>query len=31
MMEGIRIVPNPYMIRHETQRGAAVLYFNCLP
>jgi hypothetical protein len=31
MMEGIRIVPNPYMIRHEAQRGSPVLYFNYLP
>jgi hypothetical protein len=31
MMEGIRIVPNPYLIRHEAQRGAAELYFNFLP
>ena len=31
MMDGIRIVPNPYMIHHEAQRGPAVLYFNYLP
>jgi hypothetical protein len=31
MMEAIRIVPNPYMIRHEAQRGSPVLYFNYLP
>jgi hypothetical protein len=31
MMERIRIVPNPYMVRHEAQRGQPVLYFNYLP
>ena len=31
MMEKIRIVPNPYLVRHEAQRGAPRLYFNNLP
>ena len=31
MMEGIRIVPNPYFIRHEAQRGDPRIYFNYLP
>ena len=31
MMEGIRIVPNPYFIRHEAQRSNPELYFNYLP
>ena len=31
MMEGIRVVPNPYMVRHEAQRGSPVIYFNYLP
>ena len=31
MMEKIRIVPNPYMVRHEAQRGEPRLYFNYLP
>jgi len=31
MMEGIRIVPNPYFIRHEAQRGDPQIYFNYLP
>jgi len=31
MMEGIRVVPNPYFIRHEAQRSSAELYFNYLP
>jgi hypothetical protein len=31
MMEGIRIVPNPYFIRHEAQRGEPRIYFNYLP
>ena len=31
MMERIRIVPNPYIVRHEAQRGQPRLYFNYLP
>jgi hypothetical protein len=31
MMEGIRIVPNPYVVTHEAQRGVPRLYFNYLP
>jgi hypothetical protein len=31
MMEGIRIVPNPYFIHHEAQRSSPELYFNYLP
>jgi hypothetical protein len=31
MMEGIRIVPNPYLIHHEAQRSFPELYFNYLP
>jgi hypothetical protein len=31
MLEKVRIVPNPYMIRHEAQRGAPRVYFNYLP
>lgn len=31
MLDKVRIVPNPYMIRHEAQRGAPRLYFNYLP
>jgi hypothetical protein len=31
MLEKVRIVPNPYMIRHEAQRGAPRIYFNYLP
>ncbi|MDH4069348.1 MAG: hypothetical protein OEV30_02890 [Ignavibacteria bacterium] len=31
MMEGIRVVPNPYFIRHEAQRSSPELYFNYLP
>jgi len=31
MMEGIRVVPNPYFIRHEAQRANPELYFNYLP
>jgi hypothetical protein len=31
MMEAIKIVPNPYLVAHEAQRGAPELYFNYLP
>jgi len=31
MMDRIRIVPNPYLIRHEAQRGEPRVYFNYLP
>ncbi len=31
MLDAIRVVPNPYLIRHEAQRGSPVLYFNYLP
>jgi hypothetical protein len=31
MLERIRVVPNPYMVRHEAQRGDRRLYFNYLP
>jgi len=31
MLEKIRIVPNPYIVHHEGQRGRSVLYFNYLP
>jgi hypothetical protein len=31
MLEEIRIVPNPYLIHHEAQRGEPRLYFNYLP
>jgi len=31
MMNGIHIVPNPYFISHDAQRGSPVLYFNYLP
>jgi len=31
MMEGIRIVPNPYFVHHEAQRTSPELYFNYLP
>jgi hypothetical protein len=31
MLDKVRIVPNPYMIRHEAQRGAPRVYFNYLP
>jgi hypothetical protein len=31
MMEKIKIVPNPYIVRHEAQRGLPRLYFNYLP
>jgi len=31
MLEQIRIVPNPYMVRHEAQRGQPRIYFNYLP
>jgi len=31
MMEGIRIVPNPYMIRHQAQGTSPAVYFNYLP
>jgi hypothetical protein len=30
-MERIRVVPNPYMVRHEGQRQGERLYFNYLP
>jgi hypothetical protein len=31
MLEGIRVVPNPYLIHHEAQRGEPRIYFNYLP
>jgi hypothetical protein len=31
MMDGIRIVPNPYLVHHEAQRGDPRIYFNYLP
>ena len=31
IMDKIRIVPNPYLVRHEAQRGNSQLYFNYLP
>jgi hypothetical protein len=31
MLEKVRIVPNPYMVRHEAQRTEPQLYFNNLP
>jgi len=31
IMDKIRIVPNPYLVRHEAQRGTTELYFNYLP
>ncbi len=31
IMDKIRIVPNPYLIRHEAQRGSPQIYFNYLP
>jgi len=31
MMEGVRIVPNPYFVHHEAQRTSPELYFNYLP
>ncbi|MHB1049071.1 MAG: fibronectin type III domain-containing protein [Bacteroidota bacterium] len=31
LMDKIRIVPNPYLVRHEAQRGNSQLYFNYLP
>jgi hypothetical protein len=31
MLEGIRIVPNPYFITHEAQRSDPRVYFNYLP
>jgi hypothetical protein len=31
MLDAIRIVPNPYLVRHEAQRGEPRIYFNYLP
>ncbi|NUN71396.1 MAG: hypothetical protein HUU02_16995, partial [Bacteroidetes bacterium] len=31
LMDGIRIVPNPYIVRHAAQSGAPRIYFNYLP
>ena len=31
IMDQVRIVPNPYLVRHEAQRGTPELYFNYLP
>ncbi|MFA6469705.1 MAG: hypothetical protein WCW35_12460, partial [Bacteroidota bacterium] len=31
MMDKIRIVPNPYLVRHEAQWGSPEIYFNYLP
>jgi len=31
MLENVKIVPNPYLARHEAQRESPVIYFNNLP
>jgi hypothetical protein len=31
LMDNIKIVPNPYLVRHLAQRGLPRLYFNYLP
>jgi hypothetical protein len=31
IMDQIKIVPNPYLARHEAERGERQIYFNYLP